>query len=50
MVYKRVIINGEVYPGEDIKDVYFDDNRWTVTLKNGLIIHATGQVTVEVKE
>jgi hypothetical protein len=51
MVYKRVVINGEVYRGEDVDRVTAPENGyWTIVLKSGLIIHATGQVTVVVKE
>lgn len=48
MVYKRVVINGEVYPGEDVKDVIFaDKGYWVIKLKDGRELYATGNITVE---
>jgi len=53
MVYKRVVINGEVYPGEDIKDVIFPSPTqlyWQVYLKDGRQFFVMDHIVVDVKE
>ena len=53
MVYKRVIINGEVYPGEEVKYVVFPaptQPYWQVYLTKGRTIYVMDRIVVEVKE
>lgn len=53
MVYKRVIINGEVYPGESIKGVIYPTPTapyWTIIYKDGTRAYTTGPITVEEKK
>lgn len=53
MTYKRVIINGEVYPGEDIKEVVLPSRNqfyWKVYFLDGRIMYVIDHIVVEVKE